>query len=124
MLCRNKKCVEYILLCMNDFGVDGMKTDLKNVKLFRTAEKTFRMFLRDSDLDVKEAFFMEMNSEGELMLRGIEDVNEYGKERMLLKSRDFYLEIKGENMLLGTYSANYTSIKGKIDSIAFLRSEV
>lgn len=98
-----------------------MKADLKNVKLFRNAEKTFRMFLRDSDLDVKEEFFMEMNSEGELMFRGIEDVNEYGKERILLKSRDFFLEIKGENMQLGTYSANYTTVKGKIDGIAFLK---
>lgn len=98
-----------------------MKRTIKEMKIKDLAQKAIREALRDLELDVKEQFFMEMNSEGEMSIRGMQEVEEYTEQYILLRGNGRYIEIKGNFLRLKVYSLRNTGIIGEIDSISFLR---
>lgn len=105
------------MVLYNVFGAEYMKKEL----LRRKAGRAVRLFMRDNDIDVSESFFMEMNSEGEVSIKGAYDISEYTDVSIFITTREYFLDVKGSNLKLRTYSKSITGICGEIGNISFMK---
>lgn len=98
-----------------------MKDSFATARIIKETEKKIRAVFSDAQINVKEPFNLELNSDGEVTVKGIDDVSEYNENRIFLVSRDFFVEIKGEKLKMSAYSKNDTVIKGEIYSMGFTK---
>lgn len=92
-----------------------------NNKTLTTAVKKFRTVMRGAEIDIEESFLMEMNSFGELSVKGCKDINGYDTENIMLVSDEYFLSVKGEGLQIKNYSPVDTVICGKIENIGFMK---
>lgn len=124
MYVRNKKEHDCICFCILFlylvFGAESMEKNLFKRQGIRIS-RTVRLLMRDNELDVNESFCLEMNSEGELSIKGAEEISEYTDCSVFITSREYYVEIKGCGLRLKNYSKAVTGILGEISNISFLK---
>lgn len=102
------------------FGAEAMEKDLLKRQGIRIS-RAVRLLMRDNELDVNESFCMEMNSEGELSIKGAKEISEYTECTVFIVSREYYVEIKGSALRLKNYSKTVTGIQGEINNIKFMK---
>ena len=95
---------------------DFMVKRIKNTISVRLSE-----FLRKTQTDTDRRFRLEINSLGILSLCGIKEVNSFDDENILVSCSDIITEIKGENMLICSFSDTEIAVSGKISTINFIR---
>lgn len=98
-----------------------MSGSFSSAEIIKRAEKKIRAVFSDAQISVNEPFNLEMNSDGDVNVKGIDDVSEYNDSQIFLVSRDFFVEIKGKNLKMSAYSKTDTVINGEIYSIDFTK---
>lgn len=98
-----------------------MSGSFSSAGIIKRADKKIRAIFSDAQINVREPFNLEMNSDGDVTVKGIDDVSEYNDSRIFLVSRDFFVEIKGEKLKMSAYSKNDTVINGEIYGIEFTK---
>ena len=76
---------------------------------------------RDSALAPAESFSLEMNTDGVLRIKGVEDVLEFDDSKIVLLCGSFMLSLTGKALEFKTYSSNETAVGGEIQLIEFTR---
>ena len=100
-----------------DNSKKGFASKLLN---FKEQKPYFRMNRLKKDIKITNVF-MEMNSEGEVSIKGAYDISEYTDVSIFIITREYFLDIKGSNLKLRTYSKSITGICGEIGNISFMK---
>ena len=86
----------------------------------KTAKALVRI-MRDNEINVSEKFFMEMNSDGALSVKGIEDVSGYTQTEIFLVSAEYYISVKGKELIIRVFSGSSVEITGETEDISFIK---
>ena len=84
-------------------------------------DELLRKRLNSAGLEVLESFFLEMNSDGDMTIKGICDVKDYSEHLIFLSAEKYCLEIQGSELFIKVFSLSETVVTGVIENIAFLR---
>lgn len=93
---------------------------MKN-KLMKSVQKSISSFMRDAGLDADESFCLEMNSAGELSVKGCRDVNSFNNTGMAIITDDYFIDVKGNTLQIKEFSFNQTTVSGRISEISFFK---
>lgn len=89
--------------------------------MLNTALKRISAFMRDAELDANDSFYLEMNSSGELSVKGCRDINAFSDTGVMIVSDDFFIDVKGTSLQVKEFSPEITVIAGIISDIGFMK---
>ena len=93
---------------------------MKNT-LLNTAVNNLNVFMRDASLDANESFGLEMNSSGEITVKGCKDINSFCDTGVMIISEEYYIDVKGYALQIKQFSPLVTIISGNITDISFMK---
>lgn len=93
-----------------------MKNKMKN-SVFRY----FRMVMNDAELDADEPFQLEVNSLGEITVKGCKDIRGYSENEIMLVTDSFFITVKGKALQIKRFMRSLTVISGTADDISFIK---
>ncbi len=86
-----------------------------------------RSFLRDSVSLPSDAFAanfgIEMRGRGLLFMQGCRSIVKYSTTEMILATKGFLVNIRGERLECTTYHGGTVTVEGRIDAIDFSKEE-
>lgn len=91
-------------------------------KRFLKQKRLLKNIMTEAGLDVHEDFSAELNEYGELTVSGCNEILKYTDDNITLKSRDYYLDIYGDNILLKMFSVKKSVIGGEISDVKLLKA--
>ena len=91
-------------------------------KRFLKQKRLLKNIMTEAGLDVHEDFSAELNEYGELTVSGCNEILKYTDENITLKSRDYYLDIYGDNILLKMFSVKKSVIGGEISDVKLVKA--
>ena len=106
----------FIFFIKSSFGDENLKNEREKLKL-----KEIRKLFQNSDFLLEEEFHLEFNSNGELSIKGCDDIKEYCEDNVLLLAGEFIVTVKGTGLYLKQFSEKSTVIDGLIESINFIK---
>ncbi|MBR2410555.1 MAG: YabP/YqfC family sporulation protein [Clostridia bacterium] len=86
-------------------------------RLSDSVKNGYVKFMKNAELDTDDSFLMELNSSGILTVRGSKDIIAFDENRIILQCKDFFLDIKGKDLSILSFSKNSTAVSGKTESI-------
>lgn len=75
---------------------------------------------RDASINSFESFFIRMNSDGELCVRGVKCISSCSDEEISFDCEQNSISVKGKGLVLGVFSEEETVIRGEVRDISFL----
>ncbi len=91
---------------------------------FIKQKKLLKNFMSEAGMDVHEEFSAELNEYGELTVSGCNEIVKYTEDNLTLKSKDYYLDIYGDNICLKIFSVKKSVICGDINDVKLLKAGV
>gem|GEM_PF-4323855 len=75
---------------------------------------------RDMLIDTFESFLLQMNSSGELSVKGAEHISLCTEKEVEIDCEYMSVDVRGDNLSVKLFSSEETVISGKIGGISFL----
>lgn len=75
---------------------------------------------RDMHIDTFESFLLQLNSSGELSVKGAKHISLCTENEVQIDCRYFSVDIRGTYLSVKLFSEEETVVSGKIDGISFL----
>ena len=76
-----------------------------------------------AEIDTFESFFLTMDHNGSVGIKGCVQVREYTEDQLILVCKKFIIEISGAGLYIHTFAECETVISGTVTDIHFLRRE-
>ncbi len=90
-------------------------------KIKLKTNEILRKKLNSAGLEVIENLYLEMNSDRDLIIKGVCEVKEYTDNMIFLITEKYCIELKGTNFVIKVFSLPETVISGDVENIAFLK---
>ncbi len=93
---------------------------MKN-KMKYSVFRYFRRVMNDAELDADEGFHLEVNSLGEITVKGCKDIMSYSENEIMLTSDSCFVTVKGNALQVKQFMRSLTVISGETDDICFIK---
>ncbi len=90
-------------------------------KLSDVLKKGMRKFMRETQIDTDNTFLLEVNSDGNVTIKGITDINSFDEEVIIVSSDKFITEIKGIGLFMKSFSETEIIVYGTANTINFIK---
>ena len=96
---------------------------MRKIERDKTIKRFRAILLDDLDVDTFEPEFLKVDAGGRLNLRGVERVEVYEKEKIILSQKGKKLLVEGFGLVISVLSVDVTVIEGDFSSIRWLEKE-
>lgn len=80
-----------------------------------------RHTLRKMQVDTDRSYLLEMNSDGQIRVNGINDIISYDECSVIALSDGLVTEIKGKSLYMLKFSDSEINVSGEIETVNFIR---